>query len=161
MNWIDISNTYNKIPDIIGIYLNDIEIYQGPGDVQNLKFMPRAGDNVLKVCLIKKSNDNFIFDSTHNKRIFDSTVEFKSIVVENRYLRSLLNKCGLVEIDIKKHVNFEQQYLHGATVMTMENSCYSIKFPTPIKNWIQLNLHNRILNNGSDSYINIKKELNL
>jgi hypothetical protein len=161
MNWIDISNTYNKIPDIIGVYFNNIEIYQGPGNVQHLQFMPRPGDNILKVRLLKKSNDNFIFDSTHNERVFDSTVEIKNIVVENRYLRSLLNKCGLVEIDIKKHVNFEQQYLHGATVMTMENSCYSITFPTPIKNWIQLNLHNRVLNNESNSYINIKKELDL
>jgi hypothetical protein len=144
-NLLQIEHEYFSCPDTIVVYLNDEKIYSGLADIGKIDFVPAVGLNVLRVMLDKKHPENFQYDSTKNQVLKDSKVRIKEIIVENRYFRSLTIKCGLVEIDIAKNLTFPSKYIDHENCLTMEGSVYLIKFEFPIKNWMQIHLHRRNL----------------
>jgi hypothetical protein len=142
-NQIQIKHDFFSAPDKISIQINNKIIYTGNADIGTVDFVPDLGLNVLTVTLDLKSNGNFLYDSDNNQVIKDSKVKIHELIVDNRYFRSLVIKCGLVEIDLAKNLNFPSKYIDHENVLTMEGSQYLIKFEYPIKNWMQIHRHGR------------------
>lgn len=160
MNQIQIHHEYFSSPDLISIRLNNRLLYQGPANVGSVDFVPHAGNNVLTVNLDVKSVGNFLYDSASNQVLKDSKVIIKEIIVEKRYFRSLVIKCGLVEVDLAQNINFPSKYLDHENVLTMAGSQYLIKFDYPIKNWMQIHRHQRDLTKIKANNILVTKRLN-
>jgi hypothetical protein len=144
-NQIQIEHTFFTTPDEISVYLNDDIIYRGPADIGTIDFFPSSDINILTVTLDKKQTGNFYFDCVSNQVTKNSQTLIKEIIVENRYFRSLVIKCGLVEIDLEKNLNFPSKYIDHENCLTMEGSIYLIKFQMPIKHWMQIHLNGRDL----------------
>lgn len=144
-NQICLKNEYFDSPDIVTVCHNEIEIYQGPADLDAIDFVPTVGINTLTVTLDKKMPGNFFYNSAANQVEKDSKVIINEIIVESRYFRSLVIKCGLVEIDLEKNLSFPSKYIDHENVLTMEGSKYFIKFESPIKRWMHIHLHGREL----------------
>lgn len=159
MNQIQIVNHCFDAPDVITIRLNEEIIYQGPATVGTVNFDPRVGENRLSVTLDIKSPGNFYYNSNTGQLEKNSQVKIHEIIVESRYFRSLLTKCGLVEIDLKKNLNFPSKYIDHENVLTMEGSEYSIKFDYPVKKWMQIHLHGRDLDALAESNKRVKERL--
>jgi hypothetical protein len=140
-NLIELNHIFYSTPDIVTVELNNQVIYCGSADVRKINFIPQHGLNILTVTLNKKSSGNFMYDSQTNRVLKDSSVTVKEIIVENRYFRSLITKCGLVEVDISKNLSFPSKYIEHDNCLCMEGSIYLIKFEYPIKNWMQIHLH--------------------
>jgi hypothetical protein len=140
-NQIHIKNEYFDAPDIITVCHNDIEIYHGPADLGVIDFVPTIGINTLTVTLDKKMPGNFFYNSTTDQLEKDSKIIINEIIVESRYFRLLVIKCGLVEIDLAKNLSFPSKYVAQSNVLTMEGSKYFIKFKSPIKKWMHVHLH--------------------
>jgi hypothetical protein len=145
-NQIQIDHKYFTEPDDISVNLNGVVIYSGPATVEKINFCPSNGPNILTVTLDKKQSENFKYDSVNNQILRDSVVKIKEIIVEDRYFRSLTTKCGLVEVDLVKNLNFPSKYIDHENCLTMEGSIYLIKFDYPVKYWMQVHLHGRDLN---------------
>jgi len=160
MNQLQLTHTYITNPDQIIVQINSNEIYHGPADVEFINFDPIVGINVLTVKLEKKSDGNFLYNNQTNQVEKDSHLQIKELVVESRYFRSLLTKCGIIEIDIKKYLSFPSKYLHGK-MLTMEGSEYCIKFEFPIKNWMQIHKHGRILEDIQGVNQKVKEQMEL
>jgi hypothetical protein len=144
-NQLEICHEYFQCPDDIIVDLNNIEIYSGAADIRQIDFDPAPGSNVLRVTLAKKYPGNFEYDPSLNSVTKNSKVRINNIIVENRHFRSLVIKCGLVEIDLAKNLSFPSKYIDHENCLTMEGSIYLIKFDFPVKNWMQIHLHGRNL----------------
>lgn len=144
-NQIQLDHEYFDEPDTISVSLNGTVIYSGSAEVKHINFSPSDGTNVLTVKLDKKQSGNFKYDNVSNQVLKNSTVKIKEIIVEDRYFRSLVIKCGLVEIDLEKNLGFPSKYIDHENCLTMEGSIYLIKFDWPIKHWMQIHLHGRDL----------------
>ena len=145
LNQIQIEHQYFSQPDEITVNLNGRGIYTGPADVGKLDFVPDQGTNVLNVILDHKQPGNFFYDDACRQVTKNSVTKIKEIIVEGRYFRSLLTKCGLVEIDIARNPDFPSKYIDHENCLTMAGSIYLIKFDFPIKQWMQIHLHGRDL----------------
>ena len=145
LNQLQLVHEYMTVPDRITVKLNNIVIYQGPADIEFIDFVPALGSNKLSIILDIKSQGNFYYNNENCQVEKDSKIAIKEIIVESRYFRSLVTKCGLVEIDLKKNIHFPLKYLAPNNILTMEGSEYSIKFDYPIKNWMQIHRHGRDL----------------
>ena len=146
-NLLQLKHEYFAAPDDISVYLNDLQLYRGPADTTRIDFSPVVGSNTLRVILDHKHPGNWQYDSGQDMILKDSKVTIQEIIVEDRYLRSLTTKCGLVEINLEKNLNFPSKYIDHENCLTMEGSVYLIKIEFPIKHWIQIHLHGRNLNN--------------
>lgn len=158
-NQIHIKHKYFTLPDLICIRLNGSEVYSGPGNLEKLDFSPTNGTNILTVTLVEKKPGNFYYDPVTNTVLKDSAIWINEIIVENRYFRSLVVKCGLVEIDLEKNLNFPSKYIDHENCITMEGSVYLIKFESPIKHWMQVHLHGRDLNKIQISNQRVQEKL--
>jgi hypothetical protein len=144
-NQIQIDHEYFVGPDDISVNLNGVVIYSGPANIEKIDFYPSNGTNILTVTLDKKQSENFKYDSVSNQLLKNSTVKIKEIIVEDRYFRSLVIKCGLVEVDLEKNLGFPSKYIDHENCLALEGSIYLIKFDCPIKHWMQVHLHGRNL----------------
>jgi hypothetical protein len=160
MNQIQLRHEYTTLPDKITVKLNDRIVYHGNADVDFIEFNPVIGVNKLSVLLDVKSTGNFLFDNMSNQVKIDSKIEIKEIIVESRYFRNLVVKCGLVEIDLKKNIHFPLKYLAPNNILTMEGSEYLIKFEYPIKNWMQVHRYGRDLDKIQLTNQRVKDGLN-
>ena len=161
MNQLQIDHIHFSEPDIIVVNLNDREIYTGPANIGFLDLLPRHGKNILTVLMQKKQIGNFEYDAQSQKVVKDSQVKIKELIIESRYFRSLLTKCGLVEIDLEKNLNFPSKYIDHENVLTMEGSLYLLKFDFPIKHWMQIHKHSRILTNSNTVNQKVKNQIQL
>lgn len=157
MNTLFLQHTFDHTPDTIVIKLNDRTVYLGPANVCEHGLEPRLGMNTLEVCLLTKSPGNFVY--ANGAIEFDSMTRVKELVIEDRYFRSLLHRCGVTMIDKIQNPEFPQDQLPGSTVLTMQGSCYCIEFEYPIKGWMQWHKHHRTISNNVGMYQEIKKEL--
>ena len=158
-NQIQIYHEFFSQPDRILIHINGKMIYQGDADIGAVDFVPEDGCNILTVTLESKTNGNFVYDDTIGQVIKDSKIKIQEIIVENRYFRSLVIKCGLVEVDLAKNLNFPSKYIDHENVLTMEGSQYLIKFDYPIKNWMQIHRHGRDLSKIKPVNQHVKQRL--
>lgn len=145
MNQLQLLHQYTTVPDKITIRLNNNVIYTGDADISSIDFLPESGLNELTMTLDVKSDGNFFYNGTTNQLEKNSSVKINEIIVESRYFRSLVTKCGLVEVDLKKNLTFPTKYIDHENMLTMEGSIYLIKFEYPIKNWMQIHKHCRNL----------------
>lgn len=145
MNQLQLHHEYITVPDKITVRLNDVVIYNGDADVETIDFQPIIGMNKLTVSLDIKSPGNFFYNNSSGQIDKNSNVTIKELIVESRYFRNLITKCGLVEIDLKKNLTFPTKYIDHENVLTMEGSEYLIKFEYPIKHWMQIHKHARDL----------------
>lgn len=159
MNQIQLNHSYRSEPDQIDIVHNGVAIYHGPATLSELDFTPTTGSNHLIVTLVSKHVDNFQYNNVTNQVDFNSTVTVKEIIVESRYFRSLVTKCGLVEVDLEKNLNFPSKYIDHENTLTMEGSRYFIKFDCPIKRWMQIHLHGVNLDHVKSINPQIKEKL--
>jgi hypothetical protein len=159
LNQLQLSHEYLTIPDKITVKLNDMIIYQGLADIEFIDFVPVLGLNKLSILLDTKSKGNFYYNNKSGQVEKDSKITIKEIIVESRYFRSLVTKCGLVEIDLKKNIHFPLKYLAPNNILTMEGSEYLIKFDYPIKNWMQIHRHGRDLDVDQTSNQLVKERL--
>lgn len=159
INQLQLSHSYITIPDKITVRLNDVVLYQGDADIEYINFEPVAGINKLTVAVDTKSQGNFSYNSETNQVEKDSKIEIKELIVESRYFRSLVTKCGLVEVDLTKNIHFPLKYLAPNSVLTMEGSEYLIKFEYPVKHWMQIHLHSRDLNKIKITNETVKERL--
>jgi hypothetical protein len=144
-NLLQLEHTHFGTPDHISVVLNATLVYSGAADIGKIELDPKQGQNSLQVILDKKQDCNFRYDAEKAQVVKNSHVLVKELVIHDRYFRSLLTKCGLVEIDIKKNLHFPSKYIDHENCLTMEGSIYLIKFDLPIKNWMQIHLHGRDL----------------
>ena len=158
-NQIQLDHEFFSQPDLISIHLNGKSIYKGNADVGVVDFIPENGCNVLTVTLESKTAGNFLYDNTIGQVTKDSKIKIQEIIVENRYFRSLVIKCGLVEVDLAKNLNFPSKYIDHENVLTMEGSQYLIKFDYPIKNWMQIHRHGRDLSKITPVNERVKQRL--
>jgi hypothetical protein len=161
INQLQLSHEYITVPDKITISLNNKIIYQGNADIEFIDFVPAIGTNKITITLDTKSEGNFFYNNSAGQVEKDSTITVKELIVESRYFRSLVIKCGLVEIDLKKNIHFPLKYLAPNNILTMEGSEYSIKFDYPIKNWMQIHRHGRDLDIKQQSNQLVKEKLKL
>ena len=147
INQLQLSHSYITVPDKITVCINNKILYQGDANIECIDFVPETGTNILTVTMDTKSPGNFLYNTETNQVEKDSRVVIKEIIVESRYFRSLVTKCGLVEVDLKKNIHFPLKYLAPDNVLTMEGSVYLIKFDYPVKKWMQIHLHGRDLDN--------------
>jgi hypothetical protein len=145
MNQLQLLHNYTTEPDRITVRLNDKIIYSGAATVEAIDFQPDTGVNKLTVSLDVKSPGNFFYNCNSEQIEINSQVRINELIVESRYFRNLIIKCGLVEIDLKKNLMFPSKYIDHENVLTMEGSEYLIKFEYPIKNWFQIHKHGRNL----------------
>jgi len=158
-NQICIKNQYFDKPDIITVCHNEIEIYHGLADLDAIDFEPTIGLNTLTVTLDKKMPGNFLYNPVTNQVEKNSKIIINEIIVESRYFRSLVIKCGLVEIDLEKNLTFPSKYIDHENVLTMEGSKYFIKFESPIKRWMHIHLHGKDLSVQSDVNSAVKEKI--
>lgn len=145
INQLQLTHSYINVPDKITVCFNNKILYQGDADIEHIDFVPESGTNTLTVTMDVKSTGNFLYNDKTNQVEKDSRIVIKEIIVESRYFRSLVTKCGLVEVDLKKNIHFPLKYLAPESVLTMEGSTYLIKFEYPVKNWMQVHLHGKDL----------------
>ena len=159
MNQLYIEHTYFSKPDTITVRHNGLPIYNGPANVNVVDFRPVDGENVITVTLDSKHEGNFFYNSNTGSVEKDSWVKMSNLVVQNSHFRSLMIKCGLVEIDLEKNITFPNKYIDHENVLTMEGSIYLIKFEYPVKNWMHIHLHGRNLATLPDVSKKIKEKL--
>lgn len=145
INQLQLLHSYVSSPDKITVRLNGNVLYHGDADIEYIDFDPAVGTNILTVAVDTKTAGNFFYNDETSQVEKNSKIEIKELIVESRYFRSLVTKCGLVEVDLKKNIHFPLKYLAPNNVLTMEGSEYLIKFEYPVKNWMQIHLHGRDL----------------
>jgi hypothetical protein len=161
INQLQLLHEYTTMPDIITVALNDTVLYHGEANIEFIDFAPLVGANKLTVKLNTKSKGNFYYNNKTCQVEKDSKITINELIVESRYFRSLVTKCGLVEIDLKKNIHFPLKYLAPANILTMEGSEYSIKFEYPVKNWMQIHRHSRDLSISQPFNQLVKEKLKL
>ena len=159
INQLQLSHSYVTVPDKITVRINNKILYQGDADIEHIDFVPDSGTNILTVTIDVKSPGNFLYNTETNQVEKDSRIVIKEIIVESRYFRSLVTKCGLVEVDLKKNIHFPLKYLAPDNVLTMEGSEYLIKFEYPVKKWMQIHLHGKDLDNLQLTNQTVKERL--
>lgn len=159
INQLQLSHSYVTVPDKITVRINNKILYQGDADIEHIDFVPDSGTNILTVTTDVKSPGNFLYNTETNQVEKDSRIVIKEIIVESRYFRSLVTKCGLVEVDLKKNIHFPLKYLAPDNVLTMEGSEYLIKFEYPVKKWMQIHLHGKDLDNLQLTNQTVKERL--
>lgn len=145
INQLQLFHSYISSPDKITVRLNGNVLYQGDASVECIDFAPVLGTNILTVTVDAKTPGNFYYNSETSQVEKNSKIEIKELIVESRYFRSLVTKCGLVEVDLAKNIHFPLKYLAPNSTLTMEGSEYLIKFEYPVKHWMQIHLHGRDL----------------
>ena len=158
-NQIHIKHEYFDSPDLITIMHNQTQIYHGPATVEVLDFLPTPGTNTITVYLDQKMPGNFVYNNSTQQVEKNSKTIINEIIVESRYFRSLVTKCGLVEIDLAKNLSFPSKYIDHENVLTMEGSSYFIKFDSPIKQWIHIHPHGKNLEDLPEVNQSIKEKL--
>jgi hypothetical protein len=161
MNQLQLLHEYVAEPDKITVKINREIVYTGDATVEFVNFQPILGTNILTVSLDTKSPGNFFYNNYTRQVENNSIVTINEIIVESRYFRNLVIKCGLVEVDIAKNLAFPSKYIDHENVLTMEGSEYLIKFEYPIKNWMQIHKHGRDLNNMNQSNQLVKDKMKL
>ena len=159
MNQLQIKNLYESTPDTITVRLNNNVIYSGPADVQSIDFNPANGINILTVSLDLKAPGNFYYNNQTSQVEKNSKVIVHEIIVESRYFRNLITKCGLVEVDLSKNLSFPSKYIDHENVLTMEGSEYLIKFEYPIKKWMHIHRFGRDLDKLKITNQRVKERL--
>lgn len=145
MNQLHLATTFDHVPDYIQVVLNNNTIFEGAAFNGAINLTPQLGVNQLRVHVRKKSAGNFVYDSIENSVLYDSNVVVNEIIIENRYFRSLLHKCGKVVVDLDKNPGFDRSEISSTNIITMEGAYYEIEFEYPIKFWMQKMLHDRDL----------------
>lgn len=159
MNQLQLKHSFETIPDTIIVKLNNDVVYHGPADVPSIDFFPTPGTNILTVLLESKAQGNFYFNAETNQVEKDSTVLIHELIVESRYFRNLVIKCGLVEVDLKKNLSFPSKYIDHENVLTMEGSEYLIKFEYPVKKWMHIHRFGRDLDKIEITNQRVKERL--
>jgi hypothetical protein len=158
MNQLHLAITFNHTPDCIQVELNNNTIFKGAAFNGTIDLTPKQGTNRLQVHVVKKSAGNFVYSSAKNSVIYDSTVTVNEIIIERRYFRSLLHKCGKVIVDLDLNPGFDRPEIPGSNIITMEGAYYEIEFEYPVKFWMQKMLHGRDLT-LPNTYFNFIKTL--
>ena len=161
MNQLQLQHKYTTMPDLITVRLNDQIIYRGNADIESIDFEPAQGINELTVTLDVKSPGNFVYNNATGQVDQDSSVKISELIVESRYFRSLVIKCGLVVVDLKKNLSFPSKYIDHENMITMEGSKYLIEFEYPIKNWMHIHKHGRNLEGIQLTNNLVREELKL
>ena len=156
MNQLHIATTFDHTPDCIQVDLNNSTVFKGAAFTGVINLTPQPGINQLRVHVRKKSAGNFVYDSTKNSVLYDSNVIVNEIIIECRYFRSLLNKCGKVVVDLELNPGFDHSEILGSNIITMEGAYYEIEFEYPVKFWIQKMLHSRDLTLPTEYFSFIK-----
>jgi hypothetical protein len=158
MNQLHIATTFDHTPDGIQVELNNNIIFEGDAFTGVINLTPQPGVNRLRVHVRKKSAGNFVYDSKKNSVLYDSHITVTEIIIESRYFRSLLHKCGKVVVDLDLNPGFDRPEIPGSNIITMEGAYYEIEFEYPVKFWMQKMLHGRDLTLPTE-YFNLIKTL--
>jgi hypothetical protein len=145
MNQLHLTTKFDQAADHIQIEFNENIVFEGSAFNGSIDIQPKNGVNRLRVYLIEKSPGNFVYSSLENTVKYDSNVIVNEIIIQHRYFRSLLHKCGKVVVDLKKNPGFKQPEIIGTNILTMARSYYEIEFEFPVKFWMQRMLHGRDL----------------
>ena len=158
MNQLHIATTFGHTPDGIQVELNNNTIFEGAAFNGAIDLIPQPGVNQLRVHVRKKSAGNFVYDSIKNSVLYDSNIVVNEIIIESRYFRSLLHKCGKVVVDLDLNPGFDVSEIPGSNIITMEGAYYEIEFEYPVKFWMQKMLHGKDLTLPT-TYFNLIKTL--
>jgi len=143
MNQLHLTTEFDQTADHIHIELNENIVFEGSAFDGSIDIQPKNGVNQLRVYLIEKSLGNFVYSPLENTVKYDSNVIVNEIIIQHRYFRSLLHKCGKVVINLKKNPGFKRPEIIGTNILTMAGSYYEIEFEYPVKFWMQRMLHGR------------------
>jgi hypothetical protein len=145
MNQLHLTTEFDQTADHIQIELNENTVFEGLAFGGSIDIQPKNGVNRLRVHLIEKAPGNFVYSPMENMVKYDSNVIVNEIIIQHRYFRSLLHKCGKVVVNLKKNPGFTQPEIIGTNILTMAESYYEIEFEYPVKFWMQRMLHSRDL----------------